>query len=272
MLPLAPGFTKEDGLRYYPSAVLVTNFKKTESDTPSLLYRSEVQTLLHEAGHGMHHLTSMTNFSRLHGPAGCPIDFVEAPSQMMENFAYSPPVLKMLSKHWSYLSPEFDTAWKKSHKEKPPEKLPDTVIDNILRNKDAYNAYTNLYQVFYASWDMKIHEAKTPKAAKDIDTTAEWNRIYTDYVKGIDTPSPKWGHLQSTFNYPMVSTGLGILQTPETDVIHLGRIRRRILCVPLVQVLRRGCLLHCFQEEPHQRRNGNPMEAHSASARGSEGL
>ncbi|KAF7187563.1 Saccharolysin [Pseudocercospora fuligena] len=209
MLPLAPGFTKEDGTRYYPSAVLVTNFKKTESDTPSLLYRSEVQTLLHEAGHGMHHLTSMTKFSRLHGPGGCPIDFVEAPSQMMENFAYSPPVLKMLSKHWSYLSPEFDTAWKKSHKDKPPEKLPDNVIDNILRNKDAYNAYTNLYQVFYASWDMKIHETKSPKAAKDIDTTAEWNRIYTDYVKGIDTPSPAWGHLQSTFTYPMAGYDAG---------------------------------------------------------------
>ncbi|KXS99195.1 hypothetical protein AC578_3049 [Pseudocercospora eumusae] len=209
MVPLAPGFTKEDGSRYYPSAVLVTNSKKTESDTPSLLYRSEVQTLLHEAGHSMHHLLSMTEFSRVHGPSACPIDFVEAPSQMMENFAYSPPVLKMLSKHWSYLSPEFDTAWKKSHEDKPPEKLPDNIIDKILRNKDAYNAYTNMYQVFYASWDMKIHEAKSPKAAKDIDTTAEWNRIYTDYVKGIDNPGPKWGHLQSTLNYPMAGYDAG---------------------------------------------------------------
>ncbi|EME86729.1 uncharacterized protein MYCFIDRAFT_30347 [Pseudocercospora fijiensis CIRAD86] len=203
MRSITPGFTKEDGTRYYPSCVLATNFEKTKSDAPSLLFRSDVQMLLHEAGHGMHHLTSMTNFSRLHGPAGCPLDFVEVPSEMMENFASSPPVLKRLSKHWSYLSPELDQAWKKSHKDKPPEQLPDETIDNLLRNKDAYSAYNAMYQVSYASWDMKLHEAKSPKEAKDIDTTAEWNRIYTDYVKGIDTPSPKWGHLQSTFTYPM---------------------------------------------------------------------
>ena len=108
---LQPGFIQENGTRRYPATALVCNFSKPTAKKPSLLKHDEVTTLFHELGHGIHDLVSRTTYSRFHG-TNTVRDFVEAPSQMLENWCWTPSQLKALSRHYSTLSSEYLEAWK----------------------------------------------------------------------------------------------------------------------------------------------------------------
>ena len=157
---------------------------------------------MHELGHGMHQLTSRTTYWRFHGPLGTPPDFFEAPSQMMENWAFEPAILKKFSKHWSYLSDEYKIAWQKAQDDsnavQPPEKMPDELIKDIRRIRNAYAVNEELRQVFIADYDLKLHELKTHEDAAKLDTTELYNVGYKNF-SGLDGPEVlgegfHWGH------------------------------------------------------------------------------
>lgn len=97
---LQPGFLYPNGTRRYPATALVCNFSKPTPKKPSLLKHDEVVTLFHELGHGIHDLVGRTTYSRFHGTSVVR-DFVEAPSQMLENWCWTPSQLKSLSNHYS---------------------------------------------------------------------------------------------------------------------------------------------------------------------------
>ncbi|MFA8300846.1 MAG: M3 family metallopeptidase [Hyphomicrobiales bacterium] len=82
-----------------PLASNVCNFQKPTDDTPSLLTLEEVRTLFHEFGHALHGLLSKVRYQSQSGTA-IPTDFVELPSQIMENWALEPEVLRMYAKHY----------------------------------------------------------------------------------------------------------------------------------------------------------------------------
>jgi peptidyl-dipeptidase Dcp len=82
-----------------PIITMVMNFTKPTSEKPSLLTFDEVSTLFHEFGHALHGLLSNSTYPRLSG-TDVPRDFVELPSQIMENWASEPEVLKMFAKHY----------------------------------------------------------------------------------------------------------------------------------------------------------------------------
>src|SRR5690606_9639842 len=82
-----------------PVAYLVCNFTPPVGGRPSLLTHSEVVTLFHEFGHGLHHMLTRVDFPSIAGINGVPWDAVELPSQFMENFAWRPEVLPMISSH-----------------------------------------------------------------------------------------------------------------------------------------------------------------------------
>ncbi|HKK58701.1 MAG TPA: M3 family metallopeptidase [Salinivirga sp.] len=90
--------TKDDQ-RVAPVISVVTNFSKPTGDKPSLLTFDEVSTLFHEFGHALHGLLSDTKYYTQSGTS-VPRDFVELPSQIMENWAAQPEVIKMLGKHY----------------------------------------------------------------------------------------------------------------------------------------------------------------------------
>ncbi|HLR00084.1 MAG TPA: M3 family metallopeptidase, partial [Sphingobacterium sp.] len=91
--------SKKNGERQAPIISLVCNFTKPSGGKPSLLTFDEATTLFHEFGHGLHGLLSDVKYESLSGTS-VPRDFVEMPSQIMENWAADPEVMQSYAKHY----------------------------------------------------------------------------------------------------------------------------------------------------------------------------
>lgn len=91
--------TRKEGKRVPPVIAIVCNFTPPSSNAPALLTFDEVTTFFHEFGHALHGLLSDVNYRSMAGTAVAR-DFVELPSQIMENWAADPEVLKMYAKHY----------------------------------------------------------------------------------------------------------------------------------------------------------------------------
>ena len=204
---LQPGFLYENGTRRYPATALVCNFSKPTPKKPSLLKHDEVVTLFHELGHGIHDLVSKTIYSRFHGTSTVR-DFVEAPSQMLENWCWTPAELKKLSKHWSYLSPEYTQGWKEHAKDgekQPPESMPDDLIESIVRTQHVNDALFNLRQLHFGIFDMTVHTPASHDAIDALDASETYNKLRQEISK-IDGPEAlgegyNWGHGEATFGH-----------------------------------------------------------------------
>lgn len=89
----------ENGKWIAPVVSIVCNFSRPSGSAPALLSMDEVQTFFHEFGHALHGLLSNVNYGSLSGTS-VPRDFVELPSQIMENWATEPEMLKLYAKHY----------------------------------------------------------------------------------------------------------------------------------------------------------------------------
>ncbi|MCJ1426351.1 hypothetical protein MMC29_004254 [Sticta canariensis] len=203
---MQPGFIDENGKRRYPATALVCNFSKPTPKKPSLLKHDEVVTLFHELGHGIHDLVSRTIYSRFHG-TNTVRDFVEAPSQMLENWCWTPSQLKALSHHYSSLSPEYEAAWKEQAKgqSKPDEKIPDELIENLIKTKHVNAALANLRQLHFGIFDMKVHEPSSHAEVEGLKITELYNSLRKEITQ-LDGPEVlgegnEWGHGQATFGH-----------------------------------------------------------------------
>ena len=122
-----------------PHISVVCNFSKPTADTPSLLTFQEVTTLFHEFGHALHGVLADTTYPNLSGTS-VKWDFVELPSQFLENFCYEPEFLKTFAKHY-----------------KTGETLPDEKIDKIAASKNFLEGYQTLRQIGFGLLDMAYH-------------------------------------------------------------------------------------------------------------------
>ncbi|KAI8980973.1 hypothetical protein BDB01DRAFT_724374 [Pilobolus umbonatus] len=176
--PLQPSYIAANGERVAPIAAMVANFTKPTAEKPSLLKHDDVVTLFHELGHVMHHLCSRTKYARFHGTS-VEGDFVEAPSQMLENWCYDPKSLKYLTSHFQSGEP-----------------ISDEIIHRIVKAKNADAAILNLRQLFFGIYDMTIHTSDE----ENMDTT----KIYNDLREKISlVAAPKGTHGQSAFGHLM---------------------------------------------------------------------
>lgn len=203
---LQPGYIDENGKRRYPATALVCNFSKPTPKKPSLLKHDEVVTLFHELGHGIHDLVSKTTYSRFHG-TNTVRDFVEAPSQMLENWCWTPSQLRSLSHHYSHLSPEYEAAYKEaSHSDKKPaEQIPNSLIANLISTKHVNDALFNLRQLHFGMFDMTVHEPKSHEDIEKLDITSTYNKLRHD-ISQLDGPEAlsgdwTWGNGQATFGH-----------------------------------------------------------------------
>ncbi|QPG94697.1 hypothetical protein C2857_006748 [Epichloe festucae Fl1] len=156
---IEPSYIKQDGTRNYPATALVCNFSKPNGTRPGLLKHHEVVTLFHELGHGIHDLASRTRYSYFHGTSVAR-DFVEAPSQMLENWCWTPSVLKFLSRKW-------DTN----------DKIPDDMIEKLIKTKNFNSASANLRQLFFGIFDMTIHTPKSHEEAENMPIAKIWSEL-----------------------------------------------------------------------------------------------
>merc|ERR1719209_2067829 len=153
MWDLQPGSLDKNGKRQKAVATMVCNFPKSTSEKPALLEHRQVQTFFHEFGHVMHGICSRTNISTFYGTA-TEGDFVEAPSQMLENWVWEAESLKLMSGHFKDGSP-----------------IPTDLLKNLVASKSANEGGKSLRQMFYATYDFMLHtrgKADTVTIAKDL--------------------------------------------------------------------------------------------------------
>lgn len=131
-----------NGVEKRPFISLVTNFTKPTAGKPALLTHEELTTLLHEFGHSLHGILAEGRYSSLTG-TNVSRDFVELPSQIMENWAFEPEFLDTFARH-------FETG----------EALPDTLINKIVEAKNYNAAYAQVRQLQFGILDMAWHTLK----------------------------------------------------------------------------------------------------------------
>ena len=129
----------KDGKRVPPVISIVCNFTKPTGDTPALLTFDEVSTYFHEFGHALHGLLSNVNYGSLAG-TNVPTDFVELPSQIMENWALEPEVLKSFAKHY-----------------KTGEVIPDALIQKIKSSGTYGQGFATTEYLSASMLDMDYH-------------------------------------------------------------------------------------------------------------------
>lgn len=136
-------------------------------------------------------------------------DFVEAPSQMLENWCWTPSQLKSLSRHYSTLSSEYLSTWKEStsNHDPPSEKIPDELIENLIKTKHVNDALATLRQLHFGIFDMTVHEPRSHEELEKTDISELFNRLGADMAP-IDGPEAigmgqKWGNGQATFGHLM---------------------------------------------------------------------
>ncbi|BEI82885.1 hypothetical protein CcaverHIS002_0307530 [Cutaneotrichosporon cavernicola] len=179
---LIPGWTKEDGGRSYPTVCMVANLAKPTPKRPALMKHSDVVTFFHEMGHAFHGLCSRTQFSRFHG-THVARDFVEAPSQMLENWCWLPEQLKSMSSH-------YETG----------ESLPDDLIQSIVKSKNVNQGLFNLRQLFFGLYDMTLHTSK-----ENIDQTKLW----CDLRKDVSLVTTKGEYIGGQSGFAHIVGGYG---------------------------------------------------------------
>jgi len=138
------GQSKKNGEMITPVICNVGNFSKPTAEKPSLLTFEEVSTMFHEFGHALHGLLSNCTYSRLAGTS-VPRDFVELPSQIMENWASEPEVMKSYARH-------FETG----------EPIPDELIQKIKNASHFNQGFATVEYLAACFLDMDWHTLTTP--------------------------------------------------------------------------------------------------------------
>ena len=133
------GQSIRNGVEYRPFINIVMNFTKPTADAPSLITHSELTTFLHEFGHALHGILAQGRYPSLTG-TGVSRDFVELPSQIMENWAYEPEYLNTFAKHYQ-----------------TGEAIPTELIDKIVAAKNYLAGYAQVRQLHFGLLDMAWH-------------------------------------------------------------------------------------------------------------------
>jgi peptidyl-dipeptidase Dcp len=136
---------KKDGKRVAPVILNCGNFSKPTADTPALLSWDEVTTLFHEFGHGLHGLLADGTYESLSGTSVA-TDFVELPSQIMENWASEPEVLKSYARHY-----------------RTGEPMPDDLVDKIRRSAHFNQGFATTEYLAACFLDMDWHVLSAPE-------------------------------------------------------------------------------------------------------------
>ncbi len=173
----------EDGKYNKPVSAMVANFPKGAPGQPALLPHSDVETFFHEFGHLMHQTLTTARYASQSGSSVAQ-DFVEAPSQMLENFVWQREVLDEISGYY------LDTS----------KKLPDELFQKMLKARNFGNGIHYLGQLAYAMIDMLFHSA----------VPADTSRLFNQMMEIIGmVPVQPGSHSEASFGHLMGGYGAG---------------------------------------------------------------
>lgn len=176
--PMIGGKETADGYQF-PTATLVCNFPEPTADMPSLLLHGEVETFFHEFGHVLHNVLTKTKLSS-HSGTSVSRDFVEAPSQIFENWVWNYESLKLFAKHY-----------------KTGEVLPEELFNKMLASKNVGSGLANTQQVLYGMIDFTLHDKYDPvdtKTTNDVVKELQNKITLYPYLEGT-TMQASFGHL-----------------------------------------------------------------------------
>lgn len=145
------GQSIRNGVEERPLVSIVTNFSKPTESAPSLLTHDELCTFLHEFGHSLHGMFAQGRYTSLCG-TNVSRDFVELPSQIMENWAFEPEYLDSFAKDY-----------------RTGEVIPDTLVSRIVKAKNYLSGYYQVRQLDFGTLDMAWHTLETLPEAGTLD-------------------------------------------------------------------------------------------------------
>lgn len=175
--PLAPGRGTKDNYSL-PVAALLCNFVQPREGVPALMTQLEVETFFHEFGHVLH---SVLTEAELSSQSGTSVDgdFVEAPSQIFENWSRNYDALKLFARHY-----------------KTGEVMPKALFDRIEASSTAFTGVTTLRQVFLGLLDMAYHHGYDPNGPISTDQIVQQVEAKTTLYQ----PTPDT-HFQAGFGH-----------------------------------------------------------------------
>lgn len=220
-----------EGNKITPLVSLVLNFTPPTGDAPALLSWDETKTLWHEFGHGLHSLFSDGKYSRTCGVV--PQDYVELPSQVMENWAADPEVLRMYAKHWQ-----------------TGEVIPEELIKK-LENSGLFNQGFETTEFLAAAiLDMEYHKLKE---INDDFNVAEFEDAKMKEIGLIDEIYPRY---RSTYYAHIFSGGYSAgyyvyywAAVLDSDAFNYFKESGDLFNPELAAKFRQHCLQECGNDE-----------------------
>ncbi len=162
-----------------PVALLICNFLPPSGDRPALLTHDEVVTLFHEFGHTLHHLLTRVPYPSVAGINGVAWDACELPSQFMENYAWRPEVIPMISGHY-----------------RDGTGLPAEILEKLIESRNFQAGMHMVRQLEFALFDFRIHSAGKPLAAAELNDCL---RQVRDQVSVL--PYPDFNRFPHSFSH-----------------------------------------------------------------------
>ena len=178
--PLLPVRRLPGGTWRMPETAIIGNWPRPAAGTPATLSHDDVTTFFHEFGHAMAALLATAPYETL--SSGFRQDFIEAPSQMLENWTWQPAIIKAISAHVQSGAP-----------------LPDALIDKLVATRFVDQATFDVTQLMYGTIDMIYHSS-----GPTVDTTKVWDEVSRTqtalpYPEGI-RPEAGFGHLMGGYD------------------------------------------------------------------------
>lgn len=168
----------KDGVQI-PVAYMTCNSTPPVGDQPALFTHSEVITLFHEFGHGLHHMLTRIDYPSVSGISGVEWDAVELPSQFMENFCWEREALDLFARHYETNEP-----------------IPDELYEKLIASKNFQAAMQIVRQLEFGIFDMRIHQEYSPEKGARIQQILDETREEVAVVK-----PPPFNRFQHGFSH-----------------------------------------------------------------------
>ena len=179
---VVPPLAQEDGTFSPALSVVLANFPAPTPENPALFLHDDVETFFHEFGHAIHGLMGRTAMATFAGTR-VKRDFVELPSQMLEEWLWEPEILQIVTKHY-----------------KTGEPLPNQLIEAKVASKNAFSGRDSLRQLQFATYSLGIYGLPFA-AGSDLDTTSLFRSIQPKIMAGI--AYSETSHFECAFGHLM---------------------------------------------------------------------